>query len=416
VSDKSQPNWATLNTQPGNPDGVSMKALSVVLLGADPDTRRALAEALAGAQATVTKQDALPSRDVLAPLLHADCDVLIVDLNRDTEEALDVVEAACNLPDPITVMVYSRKADPELLVRCMRVGAREFLTDPLSSNLLAEALVRAAARRVELRERQKPKGKALVFVGAKGGCGTTTVATNFAVALAKEGESTVLVDLNLELGIAALTLGLESEFSTRDALQNDSRLDSDLLAKLLVRHNSGLKVLAAPDTLESAGSPELFQPSASSILKLLEILRGDFGWVVVDGGCHYAYLRSLSEVAEKVYVVTQVSIAELRNSNRLIEAYFEGDARRKLEVVFNRFAPRAGEIDEQTISKALRLPSMDVAWKIPNNFPEVQAAQVGAVPLVMKDSPLSRVLIGMAKAACGKTVTEVKKKRFGLFS
>jgi pilus assembly protein CpaE len=54
-----------------------------------------------------------------------------------------------------TVMVYSAKADSELLVRCMRAGAREFLTLPFSQSTMAEALVRASARRPATRPRRR---------------------------------------------------------------------------------------------------------------------------------------------------------------------------------------------------------------------------------------------------------------------
>jgi MinD-like ATPase involved in chromosome partitioning or flagellar assembly len=57
-------------------------------------------------------------------------------------------------------------------------------------------------------------------MGAKGGAGVTTVACNFAVALAQEpGQKTLLIDLDLPFGDAALNLGVISEFSTIDALQ-----------------------------------------------------------------------------------------------------------------------------------------------------------------------------------------------------
>ena len=110
----------------------------------------------------------------------------------------------------------------------------EFLNAPLSSASISEALARAAARREEVKTLKKTRGKVLVFAGAKGGSGVTTVAANFAVALASEsGQSVALADLNLRLGDAALTLGLASEFSTLDALQNEKRLDSELVAKAL---------------------------------------------------------------------------------------------------------------------------------------------------------------------------------------
>lgn len=407
MSERSDIKRQIFTATTSNPESVSMSTLSVVVLGASEERRRTLGAALAETQAHVVKEGALPSLDALPGLLEGECDVLIVDLDQDTERGLDLVEAARGLRSAITVMVYSRSADRDLLVRCMQAGARELLSDPLSAGSVTEALVRASVRREELTAQKKTGGKCLVFVGAKGGAGVTTVAANFSLALAKErAPSVALLDLDLRLGDAALNLGLAGEFSTLDALENESRLDSDLLAKLLVRHSSGLQVLAAPDEYNT------FQPTAAGVMKIINILRDDFAYVVVDAGTHYnGYGEKLFEVAEKVYLVTQVSVVELRNSHRFITANFKGEGVRKLEVILNRYAPRAGEIDEESIRKAL---TISPNWRIPSDYQSVRQAQNTATALAMKDGPITRVLTSMAQAACGKA-QEGKRKRFGLF-
>ena len=112
---------------------------------------------------------------------------------------------------------------------------------------MAEALARAAARRPAAQNTKKAAGKLLAFMGAKGGAGATTLACNFAVALAQEPEQkTLLIDLDLPLGDAALNLGIVAEFSAIDALQAGDRLDARFLSQLLVKHSSGVWVLAAP--------------------------------------------------------------------------------------------------------------------------------------------------------------------------
>jgi len=386
-----------------------MRPLTAVILSATETGRRTLAAALESAQAEVIREAPLPRVDDLRGLLGDGCDILIVDIDSQPEPGLEVVSAACALDPAMTVMVYGTQTDSKVLVRCMRAGAREFLNEPLSATAVAEALARAAARREEVKGLKKTRGKALVFVGAKGGSGVTTVAANFAVALANEsGERVALVDLNLRLGDAALNLGVAGEFSTLDALQNESRLDSELLAKLFVSHNSGLNVLAAPTGLSN------FQPTTAGIVKLIQILRADFAWVVVDAGCQYGpYTQNLFDAAERVYLVAQVSVADLRNSHLLIQTHFQKEERRKLETVLNRVGPRSGEIDSDSIEKALAAPAN---WKIPSDFHAVREAQNAATALVAKDSPVARVLTSMAKAACGKPAVEARRRRFSLFA
>ena len=95
---------------------------------------------------SVSSLPILPAWTTCRELLEQHHDVIIIDLDSDPEYALELVESIC-ANGTATVMVYSARADPELLVRCMRAGAREFLTLPFSHSIMAEALVRASARR-----------------------------------------------------------------------------------------------------------------------------------------------------------------------------------------------------------------------------------------------------------------------------
>lgn len=397
-----------MSTFTHDPDALGAKVLSVALIGPQEQRRKAVAVALAGSQANVTNEfTSYPGFDEIPRLLDLDYDVVIVELDSNPEQALDVVEHICG-SSSATVMVYSASTDSELLVRCMRAGAREFLTQPIASGTIAEALVRASVRRPAVKPSKKVGGKLLVFFGAKGGCGVTTIASNFAVALAEEsGKGTLLVDLDLPFGDAALDLGINTEFSIANALQNFDRLDSNFLAKLVIKHSSGLSVLGAPDRYSPV------QPATEAIEKLLAVTQQDFDYVVVDAGSNLgAASKVLLEAAAVTYLVTQVSISELRNSNRLINELFNA-GNRKLEVVVNRFTPRSLTIDEENIAKAL---TRSVNWKVPNDYQAVRRAQDTATPLAQADSPISRVIRQMARTADNLPPSPEKKKRFGLFS
>jgi pilus assembly protein CpaE len=390
-----------------DPDTLGANVLSVALIGPEESRRRDIAVAISGPQATVAREfRAYPEIDDVPQLLEGGYDVIIIDLNSNPEQALDLVEHICS-HGSITVMVYSMRADSELLVRCMRAGAREFLTPPFTQNTIAEALVRASVRRPSTRTQKKTLGRLLVFTGAKGGSGVTTVASNFAVALAQEsGQSALLIDLDLPLGAAALDLGITAPFSTLDALQNVNRLDSNFFERLLTKHSSGLAVLSAPDKYSAA------TVTNDALERLLAIARQDFDFVVVDAGSSVGSVFStLVDASTTIYLVTQVGISELRNSNRLISEFFASRAT-KLQIVLNRFTPRSLVIDEESITKALTLPA---TWKIPSDYPVVRQAQNSATPFALGDSPIAEVIRQMARTACGLPAVPEKKKRFGLF-
>ena len=391
-----------------NPDVLGSTSLSIALIGPEENRRNAVALALAGLQAGSTREfGAYPELDSVPRLLEHQYDVIVVDLDSNSEYALDLIESICSQGSP-TVMVYSAAANPDLLVRCMRAGAREFLTQPYARGTIAEALVRATARRPQTGPvKKKALGKSFVFLGAKGGSGTTTLACNFAVSVAKEsGQNTLLIDLDLPLGDAALNLGINAPYSTVNALQDAGRLDSNFFSKLLTKHSSGLSVLAAPGKFAPS------QVGNDSVEKLLAIARQDFDYVVIDAGTRLDLIGTpLFEEATSIYLVTQVSIPELRNSNRLITEFFAG-ASSRLEVVVNRYLPRALGVDEEHITKALTRP---VKWKVPNDYATAKRTQNTATPLSLEDSPIARVIRQMARAACALPEVENTKKPFRLF-
>jgi Flp pilus assembly CpaE family ATPase len=390
---------------PQYPDSFGADPLSIALIGPDEQRRRAAAFALAGCQGSEVREFTSypPGLDDVPRLLEQRYDVIVIDLDGNPEYALELVESI-GANGMATVMVYSAKADPDLLVRCMRAGAREFLTLPFAPNTMAEAMVRAAARRPANRPK-KAGGKLLVFFGAKGGAGVTTLACNFAVALAQDtSQSTLLIDLDLPLGDAALNLGLVAEYSTISALQESSRLDASFLSKLLVKHNSGLYVLAAPGKLPQ------YQASTESIDRLLTVARQDYDSVVIDVGSRLDYAgTAVFKEAKTVYLVTQAAIPELRNSNRLISQFFNSGGP-KLEVVINRYDPRGQGVSDDNITKALTRPAN---WKIPNDFAAVRQMQNTGTPLVLEDSSISRIIREMASTFTGLPVPQEKEKKKG---
>ena len=396
-----------MSTSTQERDALGANILSVALIGPEEHPRTTMAAALAGSQATIAKEySSYPTLDDVPRLLESDYDVIIVELDSNPEHALDLVENICGASS-VTVMVYSAQSDSEMLVRCMRAGAREFLTQPVAPVAIAEAMVRASVRRPTGRAPKKALGKLLVFVGAKGGSGATTIATNFAVSLAQQsGKHTALIDLGLPLGDAALGLGLHAPYSTVNALQNSHRMDANFLSKLLVKHSSGLSVLAAPDEYTPV------EVTCEPVEKLLAVARQNFEYVVVDAGSNLGSVgKLLFGAASTVYLVTQVSISELRNSNRLITEFFSL-ASGKLELVLNRFTPRSLGIDEQEVKKALNLSPQ---WKIPSDYSTALRAQNTANALVLEDSAISRVIRQMARTACGLPKDREKKKSFSLF-
>jgi pilus assembly protein CpaE len=198
------------------------------------------------------------------------------------------------------------------------------------------------------------------------------------------------------------------KFSLRDGAQEVARLDADFFSALLTPHNSGLSLLAASDEISDTKVPK------SAVMRMVTLAREQFAYIVVDAGSrHGEWQETLFHAASVVYLVAQVSIADLRNANRLIRRYFEDAEPGHLQIVLNRFQTRGLEIDEAAITKALTQP---VNWKVPNDYVAARKAQNTGIAMVSNDSQISRILVEMSREAAGQPVSLGKRKKFGLFS
>jgi pilus assembly protein CpaE len=389
-------------------DAPGAAVLSAALIDPDEERRAEVAGALAGFQGTsVQEYSAFPADlDDLPQILDKRYDAVLIGVDSDPEYAFDLVESICSY-NSTTVMVYSAQTNLELAIRFMRAGAREFLTLPLLRADVIGALARVSIHRSAAPHAKRIVRKLFVFLGAKGGCGVTTIASNFAVALAQEsGQRTLLIDLGLPLGDAAINLGMVTQYSTANAFHDSSRLDGNFLRSLLAKHSSGLSVLPAPGEFSPVLAPN------EAIDKLLSVAKQSFDYVVVDAGSRID-LRgtALFDESASIYLITQVGVSELRNANRMITQFFSGRDR-KLQVVLNRYTPQALLFDEKQIVKALTRPA---PWKIPDDYATARRTRNTANPVVLEDTPISRAIRQMARAACGLPESQKKKIGFRFF-
>lgn len=395
---------AEITRTPGSFDKPS---ISLALIGPDERRRKAMAEALSGRPGvSVQEYVAFPhDLDDLPRLLEQNYDVVVVDADSDPDFAVQLAENL-SASSRTYVMAYSADPDVRLAIRFMRAGVREFFTLPLDKGEVAEALLRASNRSAQPHEQNRAPSKVLTFLGTKGGCGVTTIAANFAISLAQESErSTLLIDLGLPLGDAAINMGIVPEFSIANALQDPTRLDSSFLNTLVAKHSSGVGVLSAPSDFQGE------QPNREFIDKLLSIARLDYEYIVADLGSRVDLMDSALFANDAViYLITQVGISELRNANRMITRFFP---KRDwgLQIVLNRYKPATLLFDDKNVERALTRPTQ---WKIPDDWASARRTQMTATPLALDDSQISLAIRQMARLACGLPADREEKK--GMFS
>jgi pilus assembly protein CpaE len=395
---------ANQTMDPGSFDKVS---LSVALIGPDEQRRKAMAEALSGRPGVAVQEYVAFPRDLddLPRLLEQRYAVVVVDADSDPDFTVQLAESL-SARGKTYVMAYSADPDVRLAIRFMRAGVREFFTLPLDMDEIAEALIRASSRSTSARDSNRAASKVFTFLGTKGGCGVTTIASNFAISLAQESErSTLLIDLGLPLGDAAINLGIVAEFSIANAFEDPTRLDSNFLNRLVARHSSGVGVLAAPSDFQAQ------QPNREFLDKLLSVARQDFEYIVVDVGSRVDLMdTALFGNDAVIYLITQVGISELRNANRMITRFFP---KRDwgLQIVLNRYKSATLLFDDKNVEKALTRPAQ---WKIPDDWASARRTQMTATPLALDDSQISLAIRQMARIACGLPADREEKK--GMFS
>lgn len=245
-------------------------------------------------------------------------DGLLLDISEDPKKGLSLVALLNEKMPSVPVLLACQKArcDPDLILAAMRMKVREFLPIPFEDEL-KEALERLRLEVVAPKDRTASDGGKLVCViSCKGGSGSTLIATSLAISLAKQHhKSTALVDLNLQLGDVCLFLNMKPQATLADLVQNINRLDSVLLREMMMRHASGVQVLAAPNGIEEMGL--IHQPHLHTIYT---ILKSVFDWVVVDmqGGFDEPMLGTLP-YADEILLVALLNIPALRNTKRYLE-------------------------------------------------------------------------------------------------
>ncbi|MGA7288800.1 MAG: AAA family ATPase, partial [Terriglobales bacterium] len=225
-----------------------MPELSVAVFATDNDQRAVLQVLVDGTSVafTVCSHATLPmaaNDPVIRKTQSFAPDVLLVDIPTDAvESALRTIELLHQELPNAAVFAVGPMTQPQLIVRTMRAGVREYIERPTSTTDLLEAFVRLTSTRRKP-GRENSRGKVFTVVNAKGGSGATTVAVNLALALQSAHHNTALVDL-APLGHCALHLNLKPTFTVSDAVTNLHRLDSSLLDSFMARHDRGLQVLA----------------------------------------------------------------------------------------------------------------------------------------------------------------------------
>lgn len=380
-----------------------MQKLTIVLIGATDATETDLRAALSDV-CNVTRLD-VPAELVADEYRRIAPGAAIVVVSAQTPQRFGVIYNIVAAGG--VVIVVSPTKDPELILRAMRAGAREFVLESDHEEL--RLAVRSQAQAQEVAE---GSGAVISIFGAKGGVGSTTIAANLAGALQAAGSRVCLVDLDLHLGDVLSFMDVAGNYSITDVLANMARLDKDLIESSMTRHVSGVNVLAQSGKMEEAEHIK-----GPDITNLLSFLRKHYDKIIIDGvrGFDEISLAALDGSQHLLMVLTQ-DVPAVRNGQRCLELFNRlGYDQSKVKLILNRYQ-KSSKITLEVIADTLKVP---VAHAISNDFVSViDAINRG---LLLKDAAprarLTQDIEGLVPLVAGSRRGEPQRKRFlsGLF-
>jgi pilus assembly protein CpaE len=390
--------------------------------------------------------DHAETRDNIRKLLQFEPDIVVVGAARSGEEALQIAVDQkphvalmdINMPDMdgITatkklkeevrfaqIVILSVQSEPDYMRRAMQAGARDFLSKPPSTDELITAIRSAAeeAKKIEAIQLQpppeiqtgylapglasRPQGKLLTVYSPKGGVGCTTLATNIAIGLNTDETPTVLVDGNLQFGDVSVFLNLQVKNSIVDLASRSEEIDVDIVEDVLMRHESGLRVLAAPQRPEMADEIQ-----ADQVKKVLRYLKQNYAYVVVDSSSTMDDITlAILDLTDVLLAVATTDIPSIKDSRLLFDLLSILEFHREnILFVLNKTDRRTG-ITAEAVSENLKHP---VVGEIPSDERVVANSVNKGVPLLVGDKsrPIVKDLLDLLAAIKQRLMIESEEE------
>jgi len=318
----------------------------------------------------------------------------------------------------VPIIMLTSEADVGERVKGLRAGADDDIVKPFHPlELIARIRALLARSGGTTTAATGPEsatfGRLALFYGAKGGVGTTTIAINTAIALTGEMKRrTALVDANLQFGDLRVFLDLGLDTASIVNAMSEPDLDADLLKTLMVRHHSGLNLLLAPTSPESADLVvERQRSDPATLSNLLGILRRQFDYTIVDMAKTIDdFNLQLFDEADVIFVVMTADLSCLKNVQLVLQTMDNlGYERAKVQLVLNRSNAYTGI----NVNNAESVLGRKIDFQVINEYRGAISALNSGEPFLSSrpDAPLSRSVSEFAREVDRQAAAEVAAAR-----
>jgi pilus assembly protein CpaE len=388
-----------------------MAQLTALIVSHDEEFKRQAAQMMRACGIPVGIVDGRGGADGSSP------DLAVVDLRHDPSSGMAAIERLRAGNASMAIFAIAVSAESDLILQAMRAGANEFFPwvpggQTQASRSMEEsfhgAVRKTAARREAAHAGNRQPCVTHVFLGAKGGAGTTTVSVNCAAELARlTKRPTIVVDLKPCLGEVALFLGVRPRFTVLDAIDSLHRLDKDFLRELVSKHKSGLDILAGSEQFDRPNAQD-----AGAVEELLRVLGRTYDHIVIDAGNTInSFVVATLYTADTVFLITNPDVPSIRNAQRLVDRARQlGAGTDRVKILLNRTSDQS-LIAPKQIETAL---GFGVYHQFSSDYRTVSTALNSGVPLALANhSELSGQFNAFTRQLLGQQeeVKEPEKKR-----
>jgi len=265
---------------------------------------------------------------------------VIIDLSSDTEVGLKSLERLKQAAPDLYVIVSHYHADGETVIQAMRMGANDFVLQPIKRTDFREAVARFERAPKRLTTSESKLGKVYTFLGTRGGIGTTTLAVNFAAVLAQRKQSVVAVDLDWTANDVAMQVGATPQYTLAEVAENLSRMDQALFESFVLRDPLGFYLIGPSDTLEQRG-----YFTEGMLREFATFLIEKYDSTVIDAGKNIndEVVAAACQTSTMIFLVVDQEFASIRNAQRYVASLMRtGFLQDQIKVVVNRYRKKVG--------------------------------------------------------------------------